>query len=304
MFLPFQLYLSTRRGSWIFPRLGPNGVPYDVILQKRIFELIRYYDPIHITETVLQFFLNFKFNHDRFGLRPKHSVLSAHITINDALPNHILSGIVTVKQNVQKFTKNGVIFENEDEVTEIDAVVLATGYDIKFPFLPDGILQINETNVNLYKLIFPYQLKHPSLAFIGLTQPLGAMFPISEAQSRWFAQLMKGNVKLPPPADMEKEIQKRMDEKNKQFVPSLRHTVEVLWIPYMDEVCSEFGAKPNFRKMAFTDPSLFISCMFGPCTPYQYRLQGPHPWEGARNAILSTWERVEKAFQTFKRASY
>ncbi|XP_055930490.1 flavin-containing monooxygenase 5-like [Argiope bruennichi] len=296
-----KLYLSTRRGSWIFPRLGPNGLPCDMFLQRRIFEVIRYYDPIHISETVLQLFLNFKFSHDRFGLRPKHRVLSAHITINDALPNHILSGIVTVKQNVQKFTKNGVIFENEEELTEIDTIVLATGYEIKFPFLPDGILQISETNVNLYKLVFPLQLKHPSLAFIGLIQPLGAIFPISEAQSRWFAQLMKGNVKLPPRPEMEKEIQKRMNEKNQQFVPSLRHTVEVIWIPYMDEICSEFGAKPNFWKMAYADPRLFIACMFGPCTPYQYRLEGPHSWEGARDAIFSIWERAEKAFKTFKR---
>ncbi|CAL1277341.1 unnamed protein product [Larinioides sclopetarius] len=39
-----------------------------------------------------------------------------------------------------------------------------------------------------------------------------------------------------------------MDAKNKQFVPSLRHTLEVIWIPYMDEVCFEFGANPNFWK--------------------------------------------------------
>ncbi|GFY42400.1 dimethylaniline monooxygenase 5 [Trichonephila inaurata madagascariensis] len=296
-----KLYLSTRRGSWIMSRLGPNGIPYDIFLQKRIFEIIRYYDPIHFADTVVERFLNFKFQHDKYGLKPKHRFLSAHITINDALPNCIISGIVTVKQNVKQFTKDGVIFEGENEVTKIDTVVLATGYEIKFPFISEDILQVSETYVNLYKLIFPCQLKHPTLSFIGFTQPLGAMFPLSEAQSRWFVQLMKGNVSLPSQSVMEQEIKKRMDQKNNQFVPSLRHALEVIWIPYMDEICSEFNAKPSFWKMAFTDPKLYIACMFGPCTPYQYRLQGPHQWAGAREAILSAWERIEVSLKTFKR---
>ncbi|GIY00783.1 flavin-containing monooxygenase 5 [Caerostris darwini] len=251
--------------------------------------------------TALEFLLNFKFHHARFGLKPKHRVLSAHITINDALPNCILSGLVTLKQDVEEFTKNGVIFEGEDDVAEIDAVVLATGYEIKFPFLPDDILKISENELNLYKLVFPSQLEHTSLAFIGLAQPLGALFPISEAQSRWFAQLMKGNVQLPPQSEMDQEIQMRLKQKNDQFVPSLRHMVEVMYIPYMDEIYSEIGAKPNFWKMAFTDPKLYFTCMFGPCTSYLYRLQGPHAWEGARETILTASERIEEAFKTYKR---
>ncbi|GIY74841.1 flavin-containing monooxygenase 5 [Caerostris extrusa] len=295
------VYLSTRKGSWIFSRLGPNGIPYDIFFQKRFFKVLREYDPLHLTDTALEFLLNFKFHHARFGLKPKHRVLSAHITINDALPNCILSGLVTLKQDVQEFTKNGVIFEGEEDVAEIDAVVLATGYEIKFPFLPDDILKISENELNLYKLVFPSQLEHPSLAFIGLTQPLGAIFPISEAQSRWFAQLMKGNSQLPPQSEMDQEIQMRLKLKNDQFVPSLRHMVEVMYIPYMDEIYSEIGAKPNFWKMAFTDPKLYFTCMFGPCTSYLYRLQGPHAWEGARETILTASERIEEAFKTYKR---
>ena len=41
-----------------------------------------------------------------------------------------------------------------------------------------------------------------------------------------------------------------------------------------------------------TDPSLAWKCWTGPCTPYQYRLQGPHPWEGARDAIMTQWDRI------------
>ncbi|XP_054708902.1 flavin-containing monooxygenase 5-like [Uloborus diversus] len=297
-----QLYLSSRKGSWIFSRIGPNGMPYDVFLQKRVFEILRHYNFFNFANFALEYLLNFKFDHAKYGLKPKHRVLSAHPTINDALPNCILSGRVVIKQNVKKFTKQGVIFEGEDEEHNIDAVIMATGYEIKFPFVDETIFKVSENSVELYKFVFPPQLQHPSLAFIALVQPLGAMFPIAEAQSRWFVQLMLKKIKLPSKHDMEIEISKRHRQNRDKFVPSLRHTIQVFWISYMDEICSEFGAKPNLWKMALKDPKLAYLCYFGPCTPYQYRLQGPHTWEGAREAIFSAWERIEAPLKTCKRA--
>lgn len=47
-----------------------------------------------------------------------------------------------------------------------------------------------------------------------------------------------------------------------------------------------------------TDPLLAYRMYFGPCAPYQYRLTGPGAWPGARDAILTLLERVEKPFKT------
>ncbi|KAK7507061.1 hypothetical protein BaRGS_00001912, partial [Batillaria attramentaria] len=41
-----------------------------------------------------------------------------------------------------------------------------------------------------------------------------------------------------------------------------------------------------------TDPVLAWHVITGPCTPYQYRLMGPGKWAGARDAILTTMDRV------------
>lgn len=41
-----------------------------------------------------------------------------------------------------------------------------------------------------------------------------------------------------------------------------------------------------------TDPKLAFKCIFGPCTPYQFRLSGPGKWNGAREAIMTQWERT------------
>lgn len=45
-------------------------------------------------------------------------------------------------------------------------------------------------------------------------------------------------------------------------------------------------------RLFFKDPRLAMNCFFGPCTPYQYRLQGPGRWRGARQCILTQWERT------------
>ena len=43
---------------------------------------------------------------------------------------------------------------------------------------------------------------------------------------------------------------------------------------------------------------LWVKVLCGPCTPYQYRLTGPGRWAGARQAILTQWERVAQPFRT------
>lgn len=47
-----------------------------------------------------------------------------------------------------------------------------------------------------------------------------------------------------------------------------------------------------------SDPRLAYQLYFGPCCPYQYRLQGPHSWSGARHALMTVMERVHKPFET------
>ncbi|CAG5127732.1 unnamed protein product, partial [Candidula unifasciata] len=46
------------------------------------------------------------------------------------------------------------------------------------------------------------------------------------------------------------------------------------------------------------DPRLALTCLFGPCTAYQYRLTGPHAWSGARHAIMTQMDRVKFPFCT------
>lgn len=45
-------------------------------------------------------------------------------------------------------------------------------------------------------------------------------------------------------------------------------------------------------KLILKDPRLALSIVFGPCIPSQYRLTGRGAWSGARDAILTTSDRM------------
>nr|XP_042896603.1 flavin-containing monooxygenase 5-like [Parasteatoda tepidariorum] len=183
------------------------------------------------------------------------------------------------------------------EETEADTVFLATGYKVMFPFLSDDIVRVVDNKVQLYKFMYPPHLPHPTLAILGLVQPNGPGFPVGEMQCRWASRVMSGKLKLPSKEQMIADIDERLKWIRGRFVDSPRHTLQVDFISYQDELAEEIGVKPNFWKIAFTDPKLFWALLFGPSLSYQYRLQGPHSWDGARNAILTYKDRIMTPLQ-------
>ena len=99
---------------------------------------------------------------------------------------------------------------------------------------------------------------------------------------------------------MWENIQKKRDDMAKRYVHSQRHTLQVDFIQYLDDIAIEFGVKPDLLIMMLYDPILALKCVFGPITPYQYRLKGPGKWSGARHAIMTLWDRIGKPLQTRK----
>lgn len=83
-----------------------------------------------------------------------------------------------------------------------------------------------------------------------------------------------------------------------RFACSERNPIMVDYIPYLDSLAALIGVRPNLLWLLIKDPKLAWQAFVGPCTPYQYRLVGPGRWEGARQAILTQWERVKKPFRT------
>lgn len=87
--------------------------------------------------------------------------------------------------------ESDVIFDDGTVEDNIDVIIFATGYSFSFPFL-EGLIAVTDNEVSLYKFMFPPDLERPTLAVIGLIQPLGIILPIAELQSRWAVRVFKG----------------------------------------------------------------------------------------------------------------
>ncbi|PAV85248.1 hypothetical protein WR25_01004 isoform B [Diploscapter pachys] len=231
-----------------------------------------------------------RFDHGRFGLKPDHRILAAHVTINDELPNRIASGTVQIKPNIASFTEHGVVFDDDTIVEHVDIVILATGYSFGFPIVEDGrLIEVKENRANLYKYMYPPELSDKarlilfhqmkmdlnlqnSLAVIGLIQPTGSILPLSEMQTRLFMSVLKGRTKIPNQVNMIKDIESKRRQMEREFVASRRHTIQVYYPSYMDELAELYGCKPKIFRRCFTDPMLAYHLIFYGLVPYQYRL--------------------------------
>ncbi|CAB3402591.1 unnamed protein product [Caenorhabditis bovis] len=285
-----QVYLVTRRGSWIFSRLAARGEPLDLSVNTKFSMDYLKFVPLPIVNFVLEQSLNAKFDHERYGLKPKHPVTAAHPTLNDELPNRIASGTVRVKPGIREFTENGIIFDDGSVVDHVDEVILATGYSFNFNIVEDGdLIKVKENDMDAYKYMFPVTTcDHNTIGIIGLVQPTGSIMPLSEMQARVFFEAFVGNIELPSKEEMQKDIDAKKEEMRNRYVASRRHTIQVNYLDYIHELGELIGANPNMKHLWTTDPRLAMKVYFGPCLPYAFRLNGPNPWEGARQAIMDS----------------
>nr|XP_033817078.1 dimethylaniline monooxygenase [N-oxide-forming] 5-like [Geotrypetes seraphini]XP_033817079.1 dimethylaniline monooxygenase [N-oxide-forming] 5-like [Geotrypetes seraphini]XP_033817080.1 dimethylaniline monooxygenase [N-oxide-forming] 5-like [Geotrypetes seraphini] len=293
-----QVFLSTRRGAWIINRVCDDGFPLDVVLYSRYKYLIKQFMSISMLNDWAEKRANARFNHENYGLKPCHRIVSQHPTVNDDLPNRILAGKVLIKPNVKMFTETAAIFEDGTVEDNIDTVIFATGYSFSFPFFDEPSLTVHNNKIPLYKFVFPADLEKMTVAFIGLIQPIGAIMPIAELQCRWATRVFKGLNKLPSMSDMKADIAMKKKDMENRYVESPRHTIQVDFMEYMDELARQIGVKPNVLSLLIKDPKLAKEVFYGPCTPYQYRLKGPGVWEGARQAILTQGDRIIKPTKT------
>ncbi|CAI5448655.1 unnamed protein product [Caenorhabditis angaria] len=292
-----QVYLVTRRGTWLIPKLETRGLPFDVIMNTRFFSLYKLL-PQSLLNTFVEYRVNQRVDHDLYGLKPKHRVFSAHPSLNDELPNRIANGTVRIKPNIKNFDGYKINFEDGTTVEHVDEIVMSTGFSFEFNLIEHGkLVPVNENEVDLYQYMFPTATSdHNSLCIIGLIQPFGSIMPVSEQQARvFYANLVSDNNIIPRKSDMEESVHNKKSAMAAQFVKSRRHTIQVDYIPYMDELAELIGCQVPVLRTWLTDPFLAYRLFFGPNAGYCYRLNGKHTWDGARNAIMTIDQRVRQA---------
>ena len=103
--------MALRTGSWVFPRVGSNGMPFDYEFHTRFGHKIRNSLPFPLICWYFEtFFCNNWFDHRLYGIEPQFRVFSEQPVFNDVLPSRILSGKIIAKKNIDRFTEDGVVF--------------------------------------------------------------------------------------------------------------------------------------------------------------------------------------------------
>jgi len=224
--------LAMRRGAWVIPKYL-FGVPADHLTDSPLAR-----GPFRLQKLGMRTLLRVAVGKmTDYGLpQPDHDVLEAHPTVSDDLLSRLGHGDITVKPSIGRFEGSTVHFTDGSSV-EADVVVYCTGYKVTFPFLDETVVRADDNRIDLYRRVVPPE--RPGLYFIGLVQPIGAVMPLAEAQAHWVADLIRGRVTLPPPAEMRRQVTSYDEALRKRFVASKRHTIEVDFRAYRAEIARE-----------------------------------------------------------------
>jgi hypothetical protein len=93
----------------------------------------------------------------------------------------------------------------------------------------------------------------PNLAFIGLYQPLGAIFPLAERQGRIMAAYLSGQYRLPTLQEMQAQMAAERARMFARYVKSKRHTMQVDFEKFILELDAELKAGRKRAKSGGTD---------------------------------------------------
>lgn len=219
--------ISLRKGQYIVPKFF-LGRPTDT------FNDSMRWVPEFVANPLRKFSLWLQVGDYRdYGLpKPEHPLLAAHPTVNSELLYKIKHGKVHPRPGIARWEGKTVYF-TDGRAEEYDTIVAATGYKLNFPFFGAALSGLDfeaKQRVPLYLRMFHAQ--HPTLVFIGLVQPQGAIWPLSNAQGKLAAQLITGRWRLP--SDLAARAERDADRIAKQFLKESRHTVEVHFQEYLE----------------------------------------------------------------------
>jgi thioredoxin reductase len=222
--------LAARRGAWIVPKYM-FGKPLDQI---STLPVVPHWLNARVSELIIRLHVG---RPERYGLpRPDHRFGEAHPTVSGRILDRIIHGAITPRPNIAQLGTDWVGFADGTRV-HADVVIYCTGYRITFPFFDDDFLSAPDNRIDLFRRVFAPN--NPSLAFVGLLQPLGAIMPLAEAQGQWIAEYLRGEYHPPAPRAMEADIRREQTRMRKRYVASKRHTIQVDFDRYLYDLRRE-----------------------------------------------------------------
>ncbi len=234
-----RVCLSTRRGAWLMPKYI-MGIPTD---RWGAFFNRHLHFPTRWTRSIVARLAYLAIGDQRrFGIpRPAHPIWREHACVSQDLASCIGHGWITIKPNVRELRGDHVAFADGSR-EPFDAIILATGYETRFPFLDPSIFSAGDRDVRLYRRIAAPAAA--GLYFIGLVQPIGPTIPLVEVQARWIASVLASALRLPDRAEMNAEIDAHLAALRARYVDSPRYALEVDFREHAGQLRRDMAMRP------------------------------------------------------------
>lgn len=192
-----KVYLSVREGRFLMPKFM-FGLPSDEVgdwtfkwgIPRWLRAALSWF-PMHLSVGPLTL----------AGLpKPGHKLFARQPIMNTQLPQAIGHGRVVVKPPIARLEGSNVHFVDGSSALA-DLVICATGYQLRFPFLPDDVLTWDKDHPRLCLNIAPTE--RDNLYFVGMIEPRTKFPELVHLQSELIAKVL--------------QTQKAGDSKNNAF---------------------------------------------------------------------------------------
>ena len=173
--------VSMRGGYWFLPR---------VAFGRPINDIPMWFLPVTVQRWILRGIVYVILgDYRKYGLeKPKHRIFDRHTTFGAEMLHYMTLGRIRPRRKIESVEGHTVRFSDGAEA-EYDLVVAATGFHFSFPFLPDGLIKVENNSVQIYGYCFPANVKN--LYIIGNTQPRGGFGYLLTPAADLYARLMK-----------------------------------------------------------------------------------------------------------------
>lgn len=132
-----------------------------------------------------------------YGLeRPSHKLFARHPAFGTDVLNYLRQGRIKPRRDIARFAGNRVHF-TDGSSGEYDTIVAATGFNNSFPFLPKGLVPVEDGIVHVYGGAFPEAVKN--LYIVGWAQARNGFGPLITPAAKLYAEMiaMQDEMELP-----------------------------------------------------------------------------------------------------------
>ncbi|NIX77303.1 NAD(P)-binding domain-containing protein [Microvirga sp. c23x22] len=253
-----------RRQRYVLPKLL-SGVPTEHVMFTRAAALAgEILPPEALAAGLKAQVLSVAGAPDQVGaMAADDNIFAAGITQSQHFLPLVAEGRIAVRPWIESIDERAVRFADGTQ-GDFDAILFGTGYRLSLPFLAPEIaatLGLDHKHIDLCDHTFHPELE--GLAFAGLYDQVGPLFPVLELQGRWIASAWAGVIPAPSHDALAVGLARgRAQRGGPQSIPM--HILALLF-------AQKAGVEPDLSRW----PELERALLFGPLSPVSFRLQGP-----------------------------